>query len=570
MKKWFKRLSPGLLAVLFCFISAFALMTMLHMQGNARVINYTGIARGATQQLVKQEMNGFPNDALITQLDGIVSELSTGEGKNSLIALPDEAYQALMGQMQQEWAELKREIGRVREGRPSQRLYQLSESYFDLANRAVSAAERYSEKRVGNSIGVLVCLNVGFVVLFALLQVSETRQRKAKMALSLAESASRAKSDFLSRISHEIRTPMNGITGMTAIARRFVDNPEKMADCLDKIDLSADYLLSLLNDVLDMSRIESGKIQLDEQPFDLTEMINGIQEMFWRKAEAGDVTLSCHCSGISDPRVIGDNLRISQVLVNLVSNALKFTPPSGSVTLEARQTTADDKTICLEFTVTDTGIGISEESQQRIFDPFEQAQPGTARQYGGTGLGLAICSSFVKLMGGSIDVHSKLGEGTRFIVRLTLRRALASSKNDGQCGKGKEVACDLTGRCILLAEDNAINAEIATLLLEDLGAKVQCVENGKAAVDYLSSSPAGTFSAILMDVKMPVMDGLTATRLIRALNHPDARSIPIIGLSANAFQEDVEKAREHGMNAYLPKPLEPERLYQTLNQAVAR
>lgn len=569
MKKWLKRLSPGFLAILFCLISIFALMTMLHMQGNARVINYTGIVRGATQQLVKQEMNSFPNDMLMAHLDGIVSELSTGEGENNLIVLPDKTYQALIQQMQQEWSELKVEIGRVREGQSSRQLYELSESYFDLANRAVSAAEQYSEMCVTHSIGVLLCLNGGFIILFILLRVSESRQKKAKMALDLAENASRAKSEFLSRISHEIRTPMNGITGMTAIARRFVDNPEKMTDCLNKIDLSASYLLSLLNDVLDMSKIESGKIQLDEQPFDLTELLNRIQGMFWQKAEDGGVILSMRCDDLSITQVIGDNLRISQVLINLVSNAMKFTPPGGSVTLEARQTAADEKTVSLEFTVTDTGIGISEAFQQRIFDPFEQAQPATARQYGGTGLGLAISSSFVKLMGGTITVHSKPGEGTQFVVSLTLRRSLAGTAVGPQVGKDGTV-CDLTGVRILLAEDNAINAEIATLLLEDVGATVDHAGNGKAAVDLFSVSPAGTFSAILMDVQMPVMDGLKATLAIRALNHPDAGRIPIIGLSANAFQEDMKKAREHGMNAYLAKPLDPTRLYQTLEQVMIR
>ncbi len=569
MKKWLKRLSPGLLALLFCLISIFALMTMLHMQGNARVINYTGIVRGATQQLVKQEMNGFPNDTLTAHLDGIVSELSTGEGENDLVALPDEAYQALIQQLQQEWGELKEEIVRVREGRPSRQLYVLSESYFDLANRAVSAAERYSEKCVTKSICVLLFLSGGFVVLFVLLRVSEARQKKAKLALDMAENASRAKSEFLSRISHEIRTPMNGITGMTAIARRFVDDPEKMTDCLDKIDLSASYLLSLLNDVLDMSKIESGKIQLDEQPFDVTELLNRIQGMFWRKAEDSGVTLRMRCDGLPVTQVIGDNLRISQVLVNLVSNAMKFTPPGGSVTLEARQTAEDKETVCLEFTVADTGIGISEAFQQHIFEPFEQAQPATARQYGGTGLGLAISSSFVKLMGGTIDVHSKLGEGTQFVVSLTLRRNLAGAAGGPQTD-AKGIVCDFTGVRILLAEDNAINAEIATLLLEDVGAKVDHAENGKAAVDLFSMSPEGTFSAILMDVQMPVMDGLKATRTIRALHRPDAGQIPVIGLSANAFQEDRKKAREHGMNAYLSKPLDPDRLYQTLGQVIHR
>lgn len=567
MKKWLKRLSPGFMAIFFCLISIVALMSMLHMQGNARVINYAGIVRGATQRLVKQEMSGFPNDALIQQLDGIVSELSTGKGENDLNALPDEAFQSLIGQMQQTWEALKDEIGQVRQGQPSQRLYALSESYFELANRAVSAAEQYSETRVSNSIGVLLCMNVGFVVLFVLLQVSQAQQKKAQIALALAENASRAKSDFLSRISHEIRTPMNGIIGMTTIARRFVDDPERMTDCLNKIDISATYLLSLLNDVLDMSRIESGKIQLEEKPFDLEEMLERVQEIFQQKAKDSDITLDLRCGELSVTHVIGDNLHISQVLVNLVSNALKFTPPGGRVTLEARQTAISEDTVSLEFVVADTGIGISEAFQSRIFEPFEQAQPTTTRQYGGTGLGLAICSNFIKLMGGTITVHSKPGEGTQFIVGLTLRRD-RSSKDSGTQKKKEQTICDLKNLRILLAEDNKINAEIATLVLEDVGAEVAYAENGEIAVDLLSKSPAGTFALILMDIQMPVMDGLTASRAIRALDHPDAGSIPIIGLSANAFQEDIQKAKESGMTAYLPKPLDVERLYQTLNQAI--
>lgn len=569
MKKWLKRLSPGFLAILFCLISMVALMTMLHMQGNARVINYAGLVRGATQRLVKQELNGVQNDELIRYLDGIVNELSNGEGENDLNALPDETYQALIQQMQQDWGEMKDEIARVRQGQSSLRLYELSESYFALADRAVSAAELYSEMRVSNSVGVLMCLNVGFIVLFILLRVSEARQKRAQMALNLAESANLAKSEFLSRMSHEIRTPMNGITGMTSIARRFVDDPEKMTDCLNKIDLSASYLLALLNDVLDMARVESGKLHLEEQPFDLAELLQWVQGIFQRKAEESNIALEIRCSELPVTQVIGDNLRISQVLVNLVSNALKFTPSGGSVILEARQTAVSGESVSLEFVVKDTGIGISESFQQHIFEPFEQEQPATARQYGGTGLGLAICSSFVKLMGGTIEVHSKPGEGAQFTVCLTLRRNPVEDAGRQQ-ERAERVVCDLTGLRILLAEDNEINAEIATLALEDMGAVVECVVNGKEAVDALSSSSAGTYALILMDVQMPVMDGLTASRTIRALAHPDAGSIPIIGLSANAFQEDMEKASGSGMTAYLSKPLDLGCLYRTLDQLIVR
>lgn len=568
LKTWLKRLSPGFMAIFFCLISLVALLSMLHMQGNARIVNYAGIVRGATQRLIKQEMNGFPNDTLIEKLDGIVVELSTGEGVNNLNVLPDAEFQSQIEQMRQMWEEMKAEIRQVRQGGANDALYALSEAYFELADRAVFAAERYSEKRVSDSIGVLLCLNAGFVLLFVLLQASQSRHKKAQMALARAESANEAKSEFLSRISHEIRTPMNGIAGMTVVARRFVDDPERMTDCLDKIDLSAGYLLALLNDVLDMSRIESGKIQLEEQPFDLTVLLERIREIFRRKAEDSGIALHILSSELPAPQVIGDNLRITQVLVNLVSNALKFTPAGGSVTLELRQTAVSEDAASLEFIVADTGIGISEAFQTRIFEPFEQAQPGTTRQYGGTGLGLAISSRFVQLMGGTIDVRSKLGEGTQFIVRLTLRRDLSSS-DGGSPEAGKRTVCDLQGVHVLLAEDNEINAEIATMILEDAGCAVTRANNGQVAVELMAASPAGAFALILMDIQMPVMDGLAASRAIRALRHPDAGSIPIIGLSANAFQEDINKARSSGMTGYLAKPLQVDILYQTLSQAVS-
>lgn len=564
------------LAVLFCLINAVAVVSMLHMQGNARVVNYTGIVRGATQRLVKLEINGTENDKLMNYLDGIVAELSTGEGENNLIAIPDDTYQELMGQMRREWDEIKTEIIRVRQGADSQRLFGLSEDFFELANDTVSAAERYSESRVSNTIGTLICLDAGFILLFILLGINRRRREKVQLALESAQQANLAKSSFLSQISHEIRTPMNGIIGMTAIARKHMDDPEKLGDCLDKIDLSSGYLLSLLNDVLDMSRIESGKLVLEHNPFDLTEVFERIAVMFRQKAEDSGIRLKIQYEGLTATHVVGDNLRLCQILVNLVSNALKFTPSGGCVVVEARELAVSDADVSLEFKVMDSGIGISDAFQEHIFDPFEQELAGTARQYGGTGLGLAISSNFIRMMGGKISVHSQLGKGATFIVDVTLERAapesvLQAASAEEQLLKAAELASDcFKDKKILLAEDNDINAEIATELLRLRRIEVERAADGRQAAELFAHSPQGYFDVILMDINMPVKNGLEAAREIRAMARADARTVPILAMTANTFQEDRDQAMAAGMTGFLPKPFDVEQLYRALQDTVPK
>lgn len=568
-KKWLGILAPAFLSILFCLISVVALISMIHMQGNARVVNYTGIVRGATQRLVKQELYGYDNKELVDYLDSLLVELSTGDGENQLTRLPDEVFQSTVAQMQEAWTNIKEEIRNVRQDGDKQRLFELSEEYFNLADQAVSAAERYSEQSVNDSIGILIWLNVGFIVLGILYWAARRRQSKVQGALERAESANHAKSEFFSRMSHEIRTPMNGIIGMTAIAKKSTQDSEKVTDCLEKIELSASYLMMLLNDVLDMSRIESGKMELEFQAFELKEMFEQISVMFRGKAEESGVKLVIKYDSVSAAQIVGDKLRLSQVLVNLVSNAIKFTPAGGTVTLEAGQKNMTDTQVELEFTVTDTGIGISEAFQARIFEPFEQEEKYTARQYGGTGLGLSISSSFVNMMGGQISVESRLGEGTKFTVNLAFPRVIEDEQQrigEYNCNKSEreEEQHELSGVRILLAEDNEINAEIVTELLQESKAAVEQACNGEIAVEKFAESPEGTYTMILMDIQMPVMDGMEAARAIRALNRPDAEKVLIIGLSANAFREDVDKAMDSGMNGYLCKPIDPERLYQIL------
>lgn len=562
---------PILLTILFCFVSIISFSTILRMQGNARVINYTGIVRGATQRLVKQEMNNSSNDELIEYLNEILQELATGKGENGLNALPDKKFQKLIQEMRRDFKELVNEIENVRRDSDKDRLYTLSESYFIKADQAVSAAETYSEKNVKSTMVMLICLDTGFVVSIVLFWIYDRRQKKVQMALYAAESSNRAKSEFLSRMSHEIRTPMNGIIGMTAIARMYSDDRERLLDCLDKIDLSSEYLLALINDILDMSRIESGKIELEHRQFDLTEILDRIHGMFQQKAESRGIELLIKSRELTVTEVVGDNLRISQVLINIVSNALKFTPSGGQVTVEMRQKAVSREKAELEFVISDTGAGISEEFQARLFEPFEQEEAATARQYGGTGLGLAISHNFVELMGGEITVKSKPNEGSQFTVHLTLDRPqqqnLRAAETDVSASpvSDDKQPFDLRGEHILLAEDNEINAEIATILLESSGAFVDLAHNGREAVAMFEASENNYYPLILMDIRMPVMDGMDACRHIRLMKREDSDHVIIIGLSASAFQEDIDKAIESGMNGYIPKPIDTKVLIETIS-----
>lgn len=558
-----------ILIIFFLMISFLSLNTINHLQGNARVINYTGIVRGATQRLIKQELNGIPNDKLITRLDKIIAELSGDGGENNLIVLPDERYQNLISEMKKSWGDIKAEIKRTRENPYKNRLYEMSESYFELADITVSAAEEYSENAVSNATRLLACLNIIFIASSALFYIYSRRQRKSMRALEQAENDSRMKSDFFSRMSHEIRTPMNGIIGMTEIAKISVDDREKLIDCLDKIELSADYLTSLLNDILDMSRIESGKVDLCNEEFDLTIIIERIRALFTQKAAADDIHFCIDTNELSNTSVIGDELRLSQVIINIISNALKFTPAEGTVTFEIRETGADNQEVSFDFIITDTGIGMSDEFKERIFKPFEQAEANTARQYGGTGLGMSISYNYVKMMGGNITIQSKEGHGSCFTVHLTLKRPdvvkEVSAAEITSTAPDNHIA-DLSGLYILLAEDNKLNSEIVATFLENNGAQVDLTWNGREALEKFSSSKEKKYHLILMDNQMPDMNGLQACSGIRTCGHPDARTIPIIGLSANSFSDDIEKALQSGMNDYLSKPIDTAKLLKTIHQ----
>ena len=425
---------------------------------------------------------------------------------------------------------------------------------------------------------VAMCSEVSGRKKYILVLSDRTSDWKMNQALSeavrAAETANRAKSTFLSNMSHDIRTPMNAIIGFTTLAVSSIDNKNKVKDYLSKILSSSNHLLSLINDILDMSRIESGKLHLEETEVSLSEVLHDLKTIISGQIYAKQLELYMDAMDVANEDVYCDKTRLNQVLLNLLSNAVKFTPAGGTVSVRLKQFPGPTKGSALyEFRIKDNGIGMSQEFVQKIFSPFERERTSTVSRTQGTGLGMAITKNIVDMMGGTVEVQTEQGKGTEFTVRLPLRIQSAHrrvEKIPELEGPALPAArADFRDRRILLVEDNDLNSEIAAEILSQYGFQVDTAKNGAEAVEKVQHSKPGDYDLVLMDVQMPVMNGYEATKRIRGLSDPALAKITILAMTANAFEEDKRKALECGMDGFLSKPIVVEELIGTLQKNLA-
>lgn len=417
------------------------------------------------------------------------------------------------------------------------------------------------------NIIVFICRDITDITLFEKLQ-----NEKLSKAIEQAEKANASKSDFLSRMSHDLRTPMNGVIGIAELAEDELDKPDAIKEDLRKIKSSSKYMVSLLNDILDMAKIESGKLEIRKTKSSMGEMLEFVCTQAAALCEARKINFYCN----QDPKrymnyyINVDRMHLQQIVMNLLSNASKFTPPDGRIEFLANVVSKTDKIINAELIVSDTGSGMTKEFQQVMFEAFTQDANSVNKQ--GTGLGLSIVKNLVQLMNGTIKCDSAPGEGTTFTINLEIEIIEANYGNDSAPAEAKEEkkVIDLTGKKILLVEDNALNQEISKRVLQKNGMEVTIAENGLVALDKFSESQIGYYDLVLMDVMMPVMGGIESASLLRKIEREDAKEIPIVALTANAFQEDIQKCLDAGMNTHLSKPINPTLLIQTISDLVSQ
>lgn len=402
---------------------------------------------------------------------------------------------------------------------------------------------------------VIIIIGLTLVSMVALALIWISYYVRKGQQIKLEQAKANLKSDFMNKVSHDIRTPLTAVIGLNDLLLHNADKPDIVADCARKAKKSGEYLVSIINDVLDLSRIESGKLRLSHTAFDMKELLDTVVQLEVYPASEKALTFRLDCPENIHPGFLGDAVRIKQCLINLTSNAIKFTPEQGTVTLTYREQMEDDRYTKVYFVVEDTGIGMSEGFMKQMFHPFEQEQSSLTSAYVGSGLGLAIVHSLVTLMNGTIHAESKINQGSRFVIELPLERT-ELSEAEPENERTDELPAYLLGKRILLAEDNEINREIVAELLTGLGFVVDGAANGAEALERFKQSSMGYYSIILMDIQMPVMNGLEAVAAIRKSAHMDAQRIPIIALSANAFEEDVEKSLANGMQAHISKPVD--------------
>ena len=434
--------------------------------------------------------------------------------------------------------------------------------YYEMLRMAGVRHPKDRDDHIVHAIGL------GFTDIDAEMRDTLATNRALSEALAAAEAANKAKTAFLSSMSHEIRTPMNAIIGLDALALQNGSLPAETREYLEKIGESAHHLLSLINDILDMSRIESGRMSMRREEYSFRSMLEQINAMVMSQCGEKGLDYECRVIGDVSDWYIGDDMRLKQVLINILSNAIKFTDAPGSVTLTVERIAVFGDHSTMKFCIRDTGIGMDRDFLPKIFDAFSQEDSRRNSKYGSTGLGMAITKNIVEQMNGTISVESEKGVGTAFTVIVTLKNSEHLEPAAQEAGAREKQRVSLKGRRILMAEDVLINAEIMKHILLEREAETDHAENGRAVFEMFAQSPVGYYDAILMDVRMPEMDGLEATAAIRALDRPDAKSIPIVAMTANAFDEDVQRSLQAGMNAHLSKPVEPEHLYQTLEELI--
>lgn len=399
------------------------------------------------------------------------------------------------------------------------------------------------------------------------LQESMEINKQLRRAIASKEKAAAAKSQFLANMSHDIRTPINGIMGMLEIIRKTKGNQDKEEECLDKIEVSSKLLLSLVNDVLDMAKLDTDAVVLSHEPFNLDRICNETVEAVSFQAEEAGLEVTGEHDDYTGINVLGSPLHLKKILINLFSNSVKYNKPNGKIHMSMKTLERTEDTITCEFKIKDTGVGMSQEFvEKKLFHPFVQADTSSRSNYTGTGLGMSIVKQLIDKMGGTISVESELGEGSCFTVVIPFEIDHEASLKQSEEAEN----ADISGFNIMVAEDNELNMEIIEFLLTEQGAHVEKVQNGQEALDKFEGSEPGTYDVILMDLMMPVMDGISATKAIRASKHAEAETIPIIAMTANAFYEDERKCLDAGMNAHLAKPLDMKMVVSTIAECVGK
>ncbi len=438
-----------------------------------------------------------------------------------------------------------------------------ADSQYYLQNQM----EHVSDSLTRHNLMQMGLIMIALFIMFNIYNLMMKREKLMEVQKVQAERSNKAKSTFLSNMSHDIRTPMNAIIGYTNLIKKEDDLSPTTRDYLDKIEASSGHLLELINDILDMSRIESGKMELDPQKSNLVKAVNEVRDLFVTQMETKGLKFVVNVERVMNKTVMCDTPRLNRVLLNLISNAFKFTPEGGSVTVTLEQVGGNETTGSYELRVKDTGMGMTPEFAAKVFAAYERDR--TVSNIQGTGLGMSITKSIVELMGGTIDVETELGKGTEFIVRVNFPIVdEADEVSDAAQIDDTKREIDFSKVKLLLVEDNEVNREIASLILTEFGFGLDTAENGKIAYEKVAASKPGDFDAVLMDVQMPVMNGYEATAKIRALADPKLARIPIIAMTANAFTEDIQAAKDAGMDGHIAKPLDIQKMIETLTEVL--